>query len=215
MPPFVESLRALAESYAPHHPVRRVAVVGNAPLGPSPERADAIDSADVVVRVNGFALDGGAPTTLGSRADLVVFNRGLRASPFFFDGYRDRLYLMVEPGRLHWEPETWPHWWPEDLGYLVVSNREVIGPLSQAMGVDSVADASWATTGTTAVWLAMLAFPEATLTLAGFSFVDDPDQESWEHHWGDPSPVGPEHLISAESRLVRGWIDDGRASLLR
>ena len=142
----------------------------------------------MVVRVNGFALDDARLATLGSRTDLVVFNRGLRASPAFFDRYRDRLYLMVEPGRLHWEPETWPHWWPEDLGYLVVSNREVIVPLSEAMGIDSLADPYWATTGTTAVWLGSLAFPEATLTLAGFSFVDEPVQESWEHHWGSRPP---------------------------
>ena len=38
-------LREYVEAYAVHRPVRSVAVVGNAPLAPDPERAAAIDSA--------------------------------------------------------------------------------------------------------------------------------------------------------------------------
>lgn len=213
---FVDVLQRLALAYAPTHQVSSVGVVGNAPLRPDAARAAAVDRCDVVVRVNGFALDTiSGPPTVGSRTHLVVFNRGLRASPWFFDRYRDRLYVLLEPGRLHWEPESWPHWWPEDLGYLVASNEAVTIPLSEAMGLDSRRHASWATTGTVAAWLARLAFPGAALTLTGLSFVDEPDQQSWEHHWGEPSPVGPEHLIVAESELIRSWIDAGQATFLR
>lgn len=213
---FLESLRELGRAYALHPDVRSVAVVGNAPLPASAERARAIDACDIVVRVNGFALDGSTrPLTIGNRVNIVVFNRGLRASPWFFDRYRDRLYVMVEPGRLHWEPESWPSWWPDDLGYLVASNEEVTLPLSDALGLDSRGRPEWATTGTTAAWLAQMAFPGAAVTLTGLSFVDEPEQDAWEHHWGDPSPVGREHLIMAESRLIRSWIDAGQVTFLR
>ena len=148
---FFDRVRPLAETYAQSLPVRRVAVVGNQPLAPSAERAAAIDSADVVVRVNGFRTDTDA-ATVGRRTDIVVFNRGVRPTPWFFEDYRSRLYLLIEPGRMHWEPEQYPHFWPRDLGFITVPNRDVIIPLNAELGMDALRDGLWATTGTTMVW---------------------------------------------------------------
>jgi hypothetical protein len=202
-------LRTLTDAYA-RRPVRTVAVVANAPLAPSAERAALIDSCDLVFRINGFALDRAAGTAAaGTRADVVVFNRALRATPWFFRDYRDRLYLLVEPGRLHWEPATLPDWWPADLGFVTVPNREVTIPLSQELGIDSAEDARWATTGTMTAWIARLLYPQAQVHITGFSFIDDPDQTSWEHATGAPCVVGPEHVLARESELLRRWIASG------
>jgi hypothetical protein len=194
--------------------VRSVAVVGNKPLEPSPERAAAIDDCDLVVRVNGFKLDeDGDPATYGRRADVVFFNRALRATPWFFSGYRNRLYLLVEPGRLHWEPDLIPSWWPQDLGQIHINNDDLTVPLSAEMGLDSNREGLWATTGTMAAWWARTTFPDAQLDIAGYSFVDDPTQTRWAHASGDDCIVGPEHRIALESELMRRWITEGKATL--
>ncbi|PWV82358.1 Glycosyltransferase family 29 (sialyltransferase) [Prauserella marina] len=209
-------LRNLLEAYADRPDPRSVAVVGNQPLPADEQRAKAIDSCDIVFRVNGFVCDepGGQPA-VGSRTHVVVFNRALRATKWVFRDYRSRLYLLVEPGRLHWEPDNIPQWWPEDLGFVPVSNRDVTLPLSDALGLDSRTEERWATTGTMAAWMARTAFPEADLVLSGFSFVDDPHQTSWQHAAGDSCIVGPEHQIMAEGRLLGSWTKTGRTKLLR
>ena len=207
-------LRDLAVTYASNPRVTRVAVVGNKPLEPSAERAAAIDGSDLVVRVNGYKLDDdGEQPTYGRRADVVFFNRGLRATPWFFAGYRSRLYLMVEPGRLHWEPDLMPSWWPEDLGQVHMNNEDLTLPLSAELGLDTNTEGLWATTGTMAAWWARTTFPDADLQLAGYSFVDEPTQTRWDHSSGDDCIVGPEHRIALESDLMRRWIKDGRATL--
>jgi hypothetical protein len=206
-------IRELAETYARTTPVRSVAVVGNKPLAPSPERAAAIDDCDLVVRVNGFRLDEeGEPATYGRRADVVVFTRGLRATPWFFAGYQDRLYLLIEPGRMHWEPDLVPSWWPQDLGQVHLNNEDLTIPLSAEMGLDSRRDSLWATTGTMAAWWARDAFLDADLHLAGYSFVDEPTQNGWAHAFGDDCLLAPEHRIALESELMRRWIDEDRAT---
>jgi hypothetical protein len=208
----LDLLRTLTDAYA-RTPVRRAAVIGNAPLAPDVHRAELIDSCDLVVRVNGFALDTpGGPPTVGRRADVVVFNRGVRATPWLFQNYRDRLYLMVEPGRLHWEPETIPDWWPPDLGMIAVPNREVTLPLSAELGIDSMQSAHWATTGTMAIWLVRQLYPDAELHISGISFIDDPTQTSWEHATGDPCLISAEHLLTLESELLRRWIAAGKVT---
>ncbi|QWF80184.1 hypothetical protein HUW46_03603 [Amycolatopsis sp. CA-230715] len=206
----------LLEAYADRPDPRSVAVVGNQPLPPDPQRAKAVDACDLVIRVNGFMSDelGGQPV-VGSRTHVVVFNRALRATRWVFQNYRSRLYLLVEPGRLHWEPEDIPGWWPADLGYVPVSNREWILPLSDAIGLPSRTEPTWATTGTTAAWIARTAFPHANLVLTGFSFIDNPDQTAWEHAAGDSCIVGPEHQIAAEGRLLDSWTRTGDTDLLR
>ncbi|HKC27672.1 MAG TPA: hypothetical protein VKB75_06635 [Jatrophihabitans sp.] len=211
----MQLLRELTDAYA-RLPVRRVAVVANAPLDPSAERAALVDSCDLVFRVNGFALDTpDRPPAVGQRADVVVFNRGVRPTRWLFQDYRDRLYLLVEPGRMHWEPETIPDWWPPDLGMVAVPNRDVTIPLSDALGIDSFQTPHWATTGTMATWLAKQLYPAAELHLAGVSFIDNPDQTSWEHAVGEPCPISAEHLLSRESDLLRQWVATGEITLHR
>ncbi|WP_309103256.1 hypothetical protein [Microbacterium sp.] len=208
---FYDRLKPLAASYARTQVVRRVAVVGNQPLQSSEHRAAQIDGADLVFRVNGFRVDEpDAPPVVGRHTDIVVFNRGVRPTPWFFHDYAERLYLMIEPGRLLWENPKIPAFWPADLGIVTVPNREVILPLGRALGADPRDGGHWATTGTVMLWIAAHLFPEATVDAYGLSFVDEPSQKSWDHAYGDSSPVGEEHLIELESRLVRGWIDAGR-----
>jgi len=206
-------LAGLVRAYAPVPEIRSVAVVGNAPLPPSAERARAIDACDLVIRVNGFRLDDADASAVGRRADVVVFNRAVRATPWVFAGYRQRLYLLAEPGRMHWEQEELPAWWPADLGQVPISNRGVVLPLSDALGIDSRTHPIWATTGTLAVWIARSVFPDAQLRLAGFSFVDAPGQTAWKHAYGDASPVGGEHVIEREGALLGAWLHEGRAVL--
>jgi hypothetical protein len=207
-------LRELASAYARNPRVRSVAVVGNKPLEPSTDRAAAIDACDLVIRVNGFKLDSpGDEPTYGRRVDVVFFNRALRATPWFFADYRDRLYLLVEPGRLHWEPDLVPAWWPRDLGQIHINNEDLTLPLSTELGLDSHSEGLWSTTGTMAAWWGHSMFPAAELQLAGYSFVDDPTQTRWDHASGDDCIVGPEHRIALESDLMRRWIKDGRATL--
>ncbi len=213
---FYERLRELVVAYAHSDAIRRVAVVGNQPLEASDRRAALIDSADLVFRVNGFRLDAGdAPAAVGSRADVVVFNRGVRPTPWFFHGYSERLYLMIEPGRLLWENPKLPEFWPPDLGIVTMPNREVILPLGEAMGADPRSGGQWATTGTVMLWIATRLFPDIVVDATGFSFVDSPEQTSWNHAYGDPSAVGAEHRIELESLLMRRWIDAGRIAFHR
>lgn len=209
-------LARLVQAYADDPRPRAVAVVGNQPLPPDECRAKTIDTCDVVFRVNGFVCDQpDAPPTVGSRTHVVVFNRIVRATPWLFHDYRNRLYLLVEPGRMHWEPARLPYWWPRDLGAVPVSNREITLPLSDALGLDSESEVSWATTGTMAAWIARTMFPDADLYLAGFSFLDDPEQTSWRHASGDSCPVGKEHHIGREGRLLASWTETGKTHLLR
>lgn len=208
-------IRDLATTYARRDPVRSVAVVGNKPLHPSPDRAAAVDGCDLVVRVNGFRLDDdGEQPNYGRRADVVFFNRALRATRWFTEGYQDRCHLLVEPGRLHWEPDSIPTWWPDDLGQVHVDNEDLTIPLSQELGLDSWAEGLWSTTGTMAAWWAATTWPAADLVLAGYSFVQDPGQTRWAHASGDDCVVGSEHRIAQEARLMISWQESGRARLL-
>ena len=69
-------LRDLMLAYARNRPVRKVAVVGNAPLPTEEARAEEIDTADLVIRVNSFVMDRpGEPRCQGGRVDVVVWNR--------------------------------------------------------------------------------------------------------------------------------------------
>lgn len=208
---FYDRLRPLAETYATSSPVKRVGVVGNQPLERSALRADLIDDCDIVFRVNGFRLDTDeSGPHVGTKANIIVFNRGVRATPWFFADYTQRLYLLIEPGRLLWENERVPAFWPSDLGFVTIPNREVILPLNDKIGLDARGAGLWATTGTTMLWIAVHLFPDAQVHVAGLSFVDDPEQTSWNHAYGEPSPVGAEHRIGNEADLVRSWISDGR-----
>lgn len=215
MSPGLRVLRELADSYAARLPVREVAVIGNAPLPPSAQRAVAIDAADVVIRVNSFVVDHpGDEPRLGSRTNVVLWSRLAVATPDLFAGYRDRLYVMLEPMRMYGRPEVWPHSWPADLGFVPASNRDVAIPLNEELALPWREEHLAPTTGTTAAWLAVQLWPEATVRLTGLSFIEQPDQTSWEHQGGTSNPVGPEHRIAAESVLLRRLIAEGRLSLL-
>ena len=212
----LDVMRGLLRAYAARPDVRSIAVVGNAPLEPSDDRAAAIDGCDLVIRCNSFVLDErDGPAAVGGRVDVVVFNRLLYAAPRVFDSYRDRLYLMVEPGALHRNADRRPPRWPADLGHLVVPNREITLPLSEALGLASRDEPVWATTGLMSVWIAALLFPDAELNLAGFSMIEDRTQVEWTHAWGDSCRVGREHRIEPEGRLLASWVSSGRAVLLR
>ena len=208
------ALTALLSAYARTGPPRSIAVVGNAPLTPDPARAAAIDGADLVVRITSFGLDGpDGPPTLGQRTDVVALHRGVIASPHTFADHTSRLYLMVEPGRLYWEPAELPYWWPADLAFVPVSNREFTLPLVTLMGLPATEEA-WPTTGTLMTYLARELFPAARVLLTGISLIDRPDQTTFEHAWGTPVGITPEHRLHAEAALLRSWADDGRIELL-
>lgn len=207
----------MIDVYAEHPEPRSVAVVGNMPMGPDEERAKAIDACDVVFRVNGFVLDEpDGPPSVGSRCHVVVLNWLIRATKWVFQDYHRRLYLMVEPGRLHFgDGERLPGWWPRDLGFLPVSNRDVTLPLSDALGLPTRSEPTWATTGTMAAWIARTSYPDADLILTGFSFIDDPHQTTWMHAAGDSCVVGAEHQIAIEGRMLDSWTKTSRTRLLR
>ncbi|HEX3589738.1 MAG TPA: hypothetical protein VHV74_08895 [Pseudonocardiaceae bacterium] len=207
-------LRALLAAYARAPEPASIAIVGNAPMDPDPVRADLVDSADLVVRMTSFALDdpAGEPT-LGRRCDVVAVHRGVIASPHTFADYTSKLYLLVEPGRLHWEPETIPDWWPADLGWFPVPNREFAVPLLDLLGLDR-AQPVWSTTGTLIAYVLTELFPSAKVILTGMSIVDNPDQTTFRHQWGSPVQVTLEHRLAAEANLLLSWHAIGRIELL-
>jgi hypothetical protein len=213
-PETTDGLRDLLVSYARHGTPMSIAVVGNAPMAPDAARAAAIDDADLVVRMTSFAVDTpGRPPSLGRRCDVVALHRGVLASPYTFADYQSRLYLLVEPGRLHWESETLPRWWPADLGFVPVPNRRYTVPMVRLLGFDATQEV-WPTTGTLATYVMTELFPTATVLLTGMSIVDEPDQVTFRHAWGAPVKVTPEHRLSAEAELLRRWHASGRIHLL-
>ena len=208
--PRLLALKELASAYARHTPVRSVAVVGNAPMEPSRERADRIDGCDLVMRVNSFVVDEPeAAPCQGRRTDVVLFSRLVPATPHFFADYTERLYVLLEPMRMFGRREMWPASWPRDLGFTVARNDAVATPLLDALGLPWREQRLAPTTGTTAAFLATSLFPDAEVLLTGISFIDDPQQTHWDHQWGDSVVVGPEHRIAAEADLLRSWIDRG------
>lgn len=202
-------LRALLLARTDGREPGRVAVVGNAPLATSADRAERIDSSDLVVRMTTFAVDDDVPA-VGRRTDVVVLHRGLVAGPATFAGYRGRLYLLAEPGRDHWEPETVPPWWPRDLELVPIGNREFTDRLRALLGYGRRSP-SWPTTGTLAVHLAHRLFPHARILLTGTSLLDrDPrDAAPLAHHWGPAMTLTPEHRPAREGALLTSWRDDG------
>lgn len=213
---------AMLAAYAAHDPVRSMAVVGNAPLEPDSARAAAIDACDLVVRCNSFMLDEpGAEPTQGSRVHAVVFSRGLLATPFSYNAYRDRAYLVTEPSRIYADRplaryvKEWPAWWPEDLGFLAVPNDDFTVPLLDELGMPWREEVVVPTTGTMAAFIARTCFPEADLMMAGFSMIDTPDQTEWKHQSGDTSPIGGAHYIGPEGEMFKRWIAAGKVRFVR
>ncbi|WP_214370404.1 hypothetical protein [Pseudonocardia sp. H11422] len=208
-------LGALITPYARHDPPRTITVVGNAPMPGSAARAALIDDSDLVVRMTSFAVDApGGPPRLGRRTDVVMLHRGVIAGPGTFADHTSRLYLLVEPGREHWEREERPDWWPPSAGAVPVSNQEFTRPLNDLLGLDG-ADVVWATTGTLTTYLVSELFPDAATRLTGVSIVDAPEQTRFAHDWGEDVTVTPEHRLHAESALLKAWHTQGRIELVR
>ncbi|HEX3783064.1 MAG TPA: hypothetical protein VHX38_25640 [Pseudonocardiaceae bacterium] len=209
-----QMLHDLIATYAPARKIDTIAIVGNAPLPPDARRAELIDSSDLVVRMTSFGLDlPGAAPTLGRRCDVVVLHRGVINSPFVFADYTNRLYLLVEPGRLHWEREDVPRRWPPDLGFVPVSNYDFTVPLLHLLGLDTSVPV-WSTTGTLAAYLFTRLFPDATVRLTGLSLVDNPNQTTFQHAWGKAVGVTSEHRLHREAELLKSWHNEGRIDLL-
>jgi len=212
----------LLAAYAETPDVRRVAVVGNAPLEPDAARAAEIDSADLVIRCNSFVVDApDAEPCQGRKVHAVVFSRGLLATPYSFDKYRDRAYLVTEPSRIYADyplaryVKEWPQWWPADLGFVAVPNAPFTIPLLDELGMPWREKGGVPTTGTMAVYIAHRCFPDADLLMAGFSMIDNPQQTEWKHQAGDSSPIGGAHYIAPEGAMFRRWIDEGKVRLVR
>ena len=188
---------------------RSIAVIGNAPLEPSEERARRVDAADLVVRMTTFDVDRGVPRT-GTRTDVAIIHRGTSPGPATFERYGERLYLLAEPGRLHWEREQVPAWWPADLGVVPISNTEFTRPLNRLLRFHP-RSVTWATTGTLAVWVMHRLFPQADVILTGTSLLGARAhrQTVLEHAWGSTVQLTWEHRLAAERRALKSWIAAG------
>lgn len=210
------AMKSYLECYSSHLPVRRITVVGNAPLAPSQERRDIIDGSDLVFRCNSMVLDEpGDEPTLGTKTDVVVAARATRVTPWFFKDYPRRAYLVIDAGNLRKPvPPLLPEPWPEDLGAWPISNRVFGIPLKVLIRPEAEGRGAVPTTGTEAAYVAHELFPEAELFLTGYSFVNDREQTSWNHHWGDTSSVHRAHKIDREGDLLQSWIDEGSANFL-
>ena len=158
-------LRDYLESYAEHRPVRSVAVIGNKPLQPDAERAAAIDSSDLVLRVNSFQLDEpGEPPTLGTACHVALISRRVRTTKWVFRDYRRRGYLVPQMGfpllrgvRLN------PLFWPPDLGAMPLPNGVVMKRLADRLDPGHAPGRLIPTSGTTLAYLAHEMFPGAAM----------------------------------------------------
>lgn len=208
----VARMREHVVSYAASSDVRRVAVVANAPLSPSAERRDLIDSADVVVRCNSLALDRpGAPPCVGTRTNVVVTARTARPTPGFLADYRNRAYFVVDVFHLTVaQPPGWPASWPSDLGAWPLPNRALGLPLKYLLRPSDAGRGLAPTTGLQAAYLAHRLFPDADILLTGYSFLDDSEQRSWGYQEGSRrSPVHSAHKLDREGAFLRGLVERG------
>jgi hypothetical protein len=209
-------LRRYLESYAARTPVRRVVAVGNAPLPPSRERAELIDSADLVFRCNSLVLDRpGEEPCLGRATHVVTLARATRPTPWVFQDYRSRAYLVVDVGntRRPSPPRTPPNW-PADLGAWPISNRSFGIPLKLGMRPHRLGLGAVPTTGTLMAYVAHALYGGPELYLTGYSFLLDREQTEWQHHWGPTVPVHKAHKLDAEGAILQSWVDDGTATFL-
>jgi hypothetical protein len=212
----LDALRRHLENYAARTPVRTVVAVGNAPLPPSAERAALIDSADLVFRCNSLVLDRpGDEPCLGRSTHVVTLARATRPTPWVFQDYRSRAYLVVDVGttRNPRPPGVPPHW-PQDLGAWPISNRDLGIPLKIAMRPRRLGLGAVPSTGTLMAHVAHELFGGPGLHLVGFSFLSDREQTEWQHHWGSTVPVHPSHKLDAEGAILQSWIDEGTATFV-
>jgi hypothetical protein len=211
-----DGLRDYIASYAEQQPVSKITVVGNAPLEPDPARVTEIDSSDLVFRVNSMALDQpGGPPCVGTRCHVLVVSRYAPVTPWMFQNYRRRAYLIPQAGYgLRYILHQQPYFWPPDLGTMPIPNAPVITRLLDLLDPDHVPNELIPTSGTIACFLAHEMFPEAEVLATGFSFLDGVQQEAWSYHSGGGSPVIEAHRLDVEARLLRSWVDQGRLRVM-
>jgi hypothetical protein len=211
-------LHDLLVAYAePGRPVRKVGIVGNAPLGPDAARVAELDSCDLVIRANSLVLDEpGAPPCLGRLCHVVLLSRNTVITPWVFQSYRRRLYLVMQTGfSLFRSVRERPDHWPADLGAMPLPNEIVTRPLVDLLAPDREPGTVIPTTGTTALFIARELFPEVERVATGFSFLEDRTQTAWSHHAGSRAPVDERHDLSLEGALLEQWADDGSIRFLR
>ena len=150
----IAQMRDHVLAYASSTPVRRVAVVANAPLEPSEARRDLIDSSDLVIRCNSLALDHvKGPPCVGTRTNVVVAARTTRPTPGFLHDYRNRSYFVVDVFHLTVpDPPGWPSYWPSDLGAWLLPNRAFGLPLKYLLQPERAGLGMAPTTGTQAAY---------------------------------------------------------------
>ncbi len=204
-------LRDYVVSYAERQPVRKVTVVGNAPLEPDPDRVAEIDGSDVVIRINSLALDEpGGPPCVGTRCHVAVMSRYARVTPWSFRDYKRRAYLIPQAGfgkRYNLLPQ--PNFWPADLGTLPIPNAPVVAELMGLLDPAHKPNRLFPTSGTLACYLAHEMFPDADLVATGLSFLDGLPQPAWNYQSGGGSAVIPAHHLDLEAALLKSWIADG------
>jgi hypothetical protein len=204
-------VRDFLTSYALGSPVRRITVVGNAPLEPDPARVAQIDSSDIVIRLNSLALDRpGGPPCVGTRCTAVVLSRYAPVTPWTFEDYRRRAYLVPQAGYgLRYILHPQPQFWPSDLGTVPIPNEPVITRLLDQLDPQHVPNELIPTSGTIGLFLAHEMFPEAEVLATGYSFLDGRQQSEWRYQSGGGSPVIAAHQLPLEAALLRSWVDDG------
>lgn len=208
-------LRDYLASYAEQQPVRKVTVVGNAPVLPDPARVAEIESSDLVIRVNCLALDEeGGPPCVGTRCNVLITSRYAPVTPWTFRDYKRRAYLIPQAGfgvRSSRMPQ--PHYWPSDLGTLPIPHVPFVADLKHLLDPGHQPGQLIPTSGTLACYLAHELFPEADFLATGFSFLDGVQQDAWRYQSGGGSPVIPAHRLDLEGALLRSWIADGSLRL--
>jgi hypothetical protein len=204
------SLRDFIASYAAQQPIRQVAVVGNAPLEPDPERAAELNASDLVIRANSLMLDDpGQPPCLGTTCHAVVLSHATRITPWVFQNYRRRAYLVPQMGfPLFYPVRPLADFWPPDLGALPLPNAVVKKRLADLLDPHHVPGRLTPTSGSAALYLAHEMFPDARMVATGFSFLSQQDQTEWAHHSGGSTAVNKYHDLALEGALLRSWIDD-------
>jgi hypothetical protein len=214
-------IRDYMASYAAERPIRQVAVVGNAPLAPDPERARRIDACQLVIRANSMMLDDpSGPGTVGTACHVVVLSRGTAVTPFVFRDYRRRAYLVPQAGFVQYHPGDTvglllqTSFWPADLGAMPLPNSVVKARVNRALDPGHRPGSLIPTTGMMALFMAHEMFPHAELIAAGFSFLDDTEQKYWSHHSGGRTKVNWQHRLDLEAALLRSWIADGSVTHL-
>jgi hypothetical protein len=214
-------IRDYIACYAARRPIRKIAVVGNAPLEPSAERAAEIDSSDLVIRMNEVWLDGpGDPPSHGTAWHVGIVSRATTMTRWVFHDYRQRAYLIPQAGFVQYHYldhvglllET--PFWPADLGATPLPNAVVKTRVVDAMAPGATPGSIIPTTGTMAVYLAHEMFSDANTIATGLSFLADSTQTHWAHHAGSVTKVNWQHRLDLEADLLRSWIDDGSVRFL-